>query len=126
MQPVGRTVSYDRGWNVNDLEESKREGQNGLRVEIAQAPHFFPDARDFHRSWSKYAGLVGGDNFVLNATPGDAAAEERGKEIEQVQKWNEQCDHDINPRLRHDFRACTGYCFRDADHPECTTEGCKK
>ena len=75
MQPAGRTVSFDRGWIVNDLGGAEREAERGLRVEIALAPNFFPASRDFHRSWSKNASLVGRDDFVLNATPGNAAAE---------------------------------------------------
>ena len=108
MQPVGRTVSSDRGWIVNHLEDIRELARNQWKVEIARAPNFFPVGRDFHRSWSKNAGLVGGDDFVLNAAPGDAATEQGGKKIEQVQKRYEQCDDNINPGLRHDFRAGGG------------------
>ena len=51
------------------------EQRGGTRVEIAQGPNFFPASRDFHRSRSKDASLVWRDNFVLNAPPCDAAAE---------------------------------------------------
>ena len=59
MQPVGRTVSFDRGWIVSDLEDVKREREQELEVEIARASNFFPAGWDFHRSWSKNASLVG-------------------------------------------------------------------
>jgi len=42
MQPVGRTVSSDRGWFVNDLEEAKTDRGLCQKVEIAQASNFFP------------------------------------------------------------------------------------
>jgi hypothetical protein len=82
MHPAGRTVSYNRGWFVNNLEEAKREESHGLKVEIAQASNFLPTGRDFHRSWSKDASLIRGDNLVLSAAPGDAATEQRGGEID--------------------------------------------
>jgi len=82
MQPVGRTVSFDRSWIVNHLEVVEREEGHGCKVEIARASNFFPARRDFHRSWSKDASLVGGDNLVLNAAPRDAATEYRSGEIE--------------------------------------------
>jgi hypothetical protein len=75
MQPVGRTVSSDRGWFVNDLEEVKTDQGLCWEVEIARASNFFPGRRDFHRSWSNDTSLIGRDNFVLNAAPGDAATE---------------------------------------------------
>ena len=75
MQPVGRTESIDRGCIVKHLERGERERAKGWKVEIARASTFFPGRRDFHRSWSKDAGLVGRDDFVSNAAPSDAAAE---------------------------------------------------
>jgi hypothetical protein len=42
MQPVGRTVSFDRDWIVNHLEAVEREEGPRGRVEIAQGPNFFP------------------------------------------------------------------------------------
>ena len=89
MQPIGRTVSFDRGWIVNYLGEAEEGERHELKVEIAGGSKFFPRKQDFHRSWCEDASLVWRDDFVLNAPPGDAAAEERGEEIEQVQKWNE-------------------------------------
>lgn len=44
MQPVGRTVSFDRGWIVNDLEDVKRGKEQELKVEIARGSKFFPAA----------------------------------------------------------------------------------
>jgi len=76
MHPAGRTASFDRGRVVNHLEEIKSTGGRRSRVENALAPNFFPGQRDFHSLWSNNASLVWGDDFVLNAAPGDAAAEE--------------------------------------------------
>src|ERR1700739_3902705 len=123
MQPVGRTVSFDRDWIVNHLEDVNGWARNQWKVEIARGSNFFPANQDFHKSWSKDAGLIGRDDFVLNAAPGDAASEQGCKEIEQVQEWNEQCNHNINPGLRHDFRTGRRNCFRYSNHPQCATEG---
>ena len=45
------------------------------------------------------------------------------KEIEQIQKGNEQRNHNINPGLGHDFRTSGGERFRYADHPQRSAEG---
>ena len=47
-----------------------------MKVEIARVSNFFPASGDIHRSWSKDASLVGRDDFVSNAAPGNVAAKE--------------------------------------------------
>jgi len=59
----------------------------------------------------------------LNAAPGDAAAKERGGEIEQVQEWDKNCDQNINPGLRHDFRTGGRDGFGDPDYPQGAAKG---
>ena len=76
MQPVGRTGRFNRGCVVNDLAEVKGGKAKGLKVEIAAAPNFFPAGQDFHRLSSEDASLVGRDDLVLNAAPGDPATEQ--------------------------------------------------
>ena len=126
MQPAGRTVSFDRGWIVNYLGDFKVCARSQWKVEIAGGSNFFPANRDFHRSWCDDASLVGRDDFVLNAAPGNATAEERGEEIEQIQKWDYECDDNVNPRLRHDLRTGGGNCLRHPDYPQSATEGRKE
>jgi hypothetical protein len=126
VQPISRTVSSDRDWIVNYLEETKDGGRHELKVEIARDSTFFPGSRVFHRSWSKDTSLVGRDDFILNTPPSDAATENRGEEIEQVQEWDNKSNQNINPGLRHYFRAARGECFRHPEHaqspPKCGQE----
>lgn len=82
MHPVCRTVNYYRGIFLNDLEDWEREKREGLQVEIARRLNFFPSGEVFHNLWSKYASLLGGDEFVLNAAPGNAAACQRSSEVD--------------------------------------------
>jgi hypothetical protein len=76
MQPTGRTVSFDRGWIVKHLQDAEAKEEVRLKVEIARASKYFPTRRDIHRSWRKNTSLVGGDDFIANAAPSNAAAEE--------------------------------------------------
>lgn len=79
-----------------------------MRVEIARHPKIFPISQVFHSLWSNDAGLLGRDELVLNTAPANATADQRGKEVHQVQKRNSDCDNDVNPGLRHDLAAGGG------------------
>lgn len=93
-----------------------------MKVEIAGGSKFFPGKPDFRGSWRDDASLVRRDDFVLNAAPGNTPAKERGEEIDQIQKWDYECDDNVNPRLRHDLRTRGGNCLRYADYPQGATE----
>lgn len=99
-----------------------------LEIEGRNCPgtELFSEGGDFHRSWSKNSSLGRGDDFVLNTAPCDAPTEERGGEIGQVQKWNEQCNHNINPGLRHDFSLAERDSFGYADHTQSATKRSQK
>jgi hypothetical protein len=69
------------------------------------------------------AGLLRRVQFVENTTPAGLARDERSNKVYEIEKRDEDGEHNVDPGLAHDLRSRSGQHFGDAAEPQTAANG---